>query len=166
MKKQNIQKLTKAGWLLFYLYIILLSYFLFFSEHYGRENILKEYHYNLEFFKEIKRFIKYRDKVGVESFIVNIFGNILAFAPFGFLLPLLSYKYRKYFYTAFLCLLFSVCVESMQILLKVGIFDVDDILMNTVGGILGIFSFVILNVIGKVFRNKKRKGRLSTKSNL
>lgn len=156
MKKQNVRKLTRAGWFLFYLYIILLSYFLFFSEHYGRETVLQRYHYNLEFFKEIKRFIKYRDRLGTESFVVNIIGNVLAFTPFGFLLPLLSHKFRKYFYTAFLCLFFSFCVESLQLFLKVGIFDVDDILMNTVGGILGIMAFIILKSISGAFHRKKK----------
>ncbi|MDD3172264.1 MAG: VanZ family protein [Herbinix sp.] len=165
MKRQNKKRLTKAGWLLFYLYIIILSYFLFFSEHYGRENVMKEYHYNLEFFKEIKRFIKYRELLGFESFVVNILGNILAFAPFGFLLPLLKIKYRKFFYTTFLCLLFSVSVELVQLLLKVGIFDVDDIMMNTTGGIIGYVSFMIFNLLLRIFKPRSNiKSFESTKT--
>jgi Glycopeptide antibiotics resistance protein len=153
--KKNNGILTKAGWLLFYFYIILLAYFLFFSEHYGRENILKEYRYNLEFFKEIKRFIKYREQLGFESFAVNILGNILAFAPFGFFLPLLNVKYRKIFYTTFLCFIFSLGVETIQLILKVGIFDVDDIIMNTAGGVLGYLSYLIFCRIFHLKRKHK-----------
>lgn len=159
MKGTNRKILTKSGWLLFYLYIILLSYFLFFSERYGRENIMIQYHYNLEFFKEIKRFIRYREQLGYETFIVNIFGNIAAFAPFGFILPMLGKKYRHLFYTSFLCLIFSLCVESMQLFLKVGIFDVDDIMMNTFGGILGYLSFAALNTLLRRARGKRQAGR-------
>lgn len=159
MKVQRKSMLTKAGWLLFYLYIVLLSYFLFFSEHYGRENILSEYRYNLELFKEIKRFITYREQLGLESFVVNILGNVLAFAPFGFMLPLLNQRYRKFIAISFLSLLFSLAVEVVQLRLKVGIFDVDDIFMNTIGGILGYLSFVVCYAIYGWFHPKKQKGR-------
>jgi len=161
LKEYNKKNLTKAGWLLFYLYIILLSYFLFFSEHYGRDYILDEYRYNLEFLKEIKRFIKYRELLGFESFIVNILGNILAFAPFGFMLPLLNKKYRKFFLITFMSILFSLSVEVAQMLLKVGIFDVDDILLNSIGGILGYLFFAICNSIYRRAhaKNKKKRGK-------
>jgi len=160
LKQFNKKNNTRAGWLLFYLYIILLSYFLFFSEHYGRDYILKEYRYNLEFLKEIKRFIRYRELLGLESFVVNILGNVLAFAPFGFLLPQLNTKYRKFFYIAFLSLLFSLSVELTQMLLKVGIFDVDDILLNTIGGMLGYLFYAICNFYIRRYRIKnKKKGR-------
>lgn len=145
--------INRAGWLLFFLYIILLSYFLFFSERYS----MKDYHYNLEFFKEIKRFILYRKQLGFETFIVNIVGNILAFAPFGFLLPLLDKKYCRFIYVTFLCFLFSLSVETMQLLLKVGIFDVDDIMMNTAGGILGYLSYYIFRGVMRPFLPKKAK---------
>lgn len=141
MKTKNKKMLLIIGWLLFYLYILLLSYFLFLSERYGRDFVLEEYRYNLEFLKEIKRFIRYREHLGFESFMVNILGNILAFAPLGFLLPLLNMKYRKFYVVAFISFLFSLTVESLQMYLKVGIFDVDDLLLNTMGGILGYISF-------------------------
>lgn len=154
LKERTQKLLIGAGWLLFYLYIILLSYFLFFSEHYGRDYVMKEYRYNLEFFKEIKRFIEYREKLGFESFVVNIMGNILAFAPFGFMLPHLNKKYRHFFFVLFLSALFSLSVELIQMLLKVGIFDVDDIVLNTFGGVIGYFGYAILKWIRK--HRKKR----------
>lgn len=146
---------TKAGWLLFYLYIILLSYFLFFSERYGRDLISESYRYNLELFAEIKRFIKYREILGLESFVVNILGNILAFAPFGFLLPLLNKKFRRFFYVIFLSLLFSLAVEAIQLYLKVGIFDVDDLFMNTLGGTIGYITY---SIGGILYRSMNRNG--------
>lgn len=160
MKASTKKRLTKAGWLLFYLYIILLSYFLFFSEHYGRD-YSHDYRYNLELFKEIMRFIEYRQQLGMESFIVNILGNVLAFAPFGFLLPMLNKKYRGFFFIVFLSMLFSVAVETVQLVLKVGIFDVDDIMMNTIGGIVGYLLYRIINSMfrgnGANSRNNRRK---------
>lgn len=157
MKEHHKKLLTKALWLLFYLYIILLSYFLFFSERYGRENTTQVYRYNLVLFKEIKRFIKYWKVLGIESFIVNIVGNIVAFAPFGFMLPVLNKRYRHFFLVTFLSLLFSVCIETIQLIFKVGIFDVDDMLLNTIGGILGYLFYAICNKIINKSNPKKKK---------
>jgi len=148
-----------TGWFLFYLYIGLMAYFLFFSERYGREIDSGEYRYNLEFLKEIKRFITYRKVVGFESFVINIVGNLVAFAPFGFMLPLLSKKYRKFFYITFLSLELSFFVELAQLLFKVGIFDVDDIFLNTIGGILGFLFYRICSFIFSKGTSKKRKSR-------
>lgn len=158
--KETTKKLwTKAGWLLFYLYIILLSYFLFFSEHYGRDSLTSGYRYNLELFKEIKRFIEYRQQLGVESVVVNILGNVLAFSPFGFLLAMLNKRYRKFFAITLICILFSFCVEVIQMMLKVGIFDVDDIFLNTVGGIVGYWIYLIFSAFLRGLYSKNKKSR-------
>jgi glycopeptide antibiotics resistance protein len=120
---------------------------LFFSERYGRDLVTQQY--NLQLFKEIKRFIKYREQIGWEGFIVNIFGNVIAFMPYGFLLPLLNRAYRKFYIIAILSIIFSLLIEAAQLLLKVGVFDVDDILMNSLGGILGYLVFLISHSIYK-----------------
>lgn len=157
MKEQNKKFLTKVGWLLFYSYIILLSYFLFFSERYGREYTTHGYRYNLVLFKEIKRFIRYREQLGFESFAVNILGNILAFAPYGFFLPLLNKKYRKLIYIIILSFIFSLSVELLQLYLRVGIFDVDDIFLNCIGGVIGyLFYLIYIRIYLSVFPKNKR----------
>jgi glycopeptide antibiotics resistance protein len=146
-KRSTIMSLSRV---LFILYIILLAYFLFFSERYGRTISSDEYKYNLTLFKEVKRFINYRKEVGFESFIVNIFGNILAFAPFGFVLPIISVNNRKLLNITVLSFEFSLTVELLQLIFKVGIFDVDDLLMNTIGGMLGGLCFLIGYKIYKI----------------
>jgi glycopeptide antibiotics resistance protein len=75
--------------------------------------------------------------------MVNIFGNILAFAPFGLVLPIISPQNRKFWNITFLSFEFSLTVELIQLLFKVGIFDVDDIFMNTVGGVIGYLCFYL-----------------------
>ncbi len=155
---------TKKFWknavrLFFYLYIIVLSYFLFFSESFGRGNSSIGYRYNLELLVEIKRFIKYRQQVGFDVFVINILGNIVAFMPFGFLLPIIHNKYRGLLRVAFYSLLFSLTVEAIQMLSRVGIFDVDDILLNTIGGILGYLLFAICNLIYRSLQKNNRKGK-------
>lgn len=163
LKIEKYQLLKKLGWLLFYLYIIFLSYFLFFSERYGRSHISEEYRYNLELFKEIKRFIKYRENLGFENFVVNILGNVLAFTPYGFLLPLLNARYRKFIWIFISTLLFTLTVEFIQLVFKVGIFDVDDLFLNTAGGIIGFVSYKLLAYIGIMSNNKAQGGRQGVK---
>lgn len=151
MSYKKRRALTKAGWRLFYLYIILLCYFLFFSEHYGRNDVLDEYKANFVLFREIKRFFIHSKQLGIESFLVNIFGNVFAFSPFGFFLPLLNRRYRSLFIIAFFSLLFSLAVEGIQLWFRVGIFDVDDLFLNTIGGILGYIFYKLASLI---FRHK------------
>ena len=138
--------------LLFVLYIVLLAYFLFFSEHYGRTLVLDKYRYNLTLFKEVKRFITYRNEIGLESFVVNIIGNVLAFAPFGFVLPIISVRNRKLLNIVLLSFEFSLTIEIIQLIYKVGIFDVDDLFMNTLGGMLGGICFFICHSILRAVR--------------
>ena len=127
----------------FILYLIILFYFLFFCDRYGRTEFRDNYHYNLVPFQEIKRFIKYREILGIESFLVNIVGNVLAFSPFGFLLPILTSKKRGIFYVTLVSFEFSLFIELMQLITKVGSYDVDDLIMNTIGGMLGYILYRI-----------------------
>lgn len=155
VKKDKVRK--KIGWLIFYIYLVCMAYFLFFSERYGRIYRLEEYRYNLIPFTEIKRYFMYRDSFRVELFIVNMFGNVFAFAPFGFLLPLLEPRFRKFLNIAFLSFEVSLMVELVQLITKTGIFDVDDVILNTFGGILGYLCFLLCKQIVIICRKHSKK---------
>ena len=142
MNSRKRKALRGLGKVLFVLYIGFLIYFLIFSDWYGRTGEMQEYHYNLVLFKEIKRFWQYRHQLGFFAMFTNLFGNVIIFIPFGFFLPMAS-KYRRCFATLFWIFGLSLCVETFQLLTKVGSFDVDDILLNTIGGVAGHIIFVI-----------------------
>ena len=76
------------------LYLVVLVYVCLLSEVYGRTEMQNIYHYNLIPFREIMRFYTYRELVGMEAFVLNLFGNVIAFVPFGFMMPILKMKYR------------------------------------------------------------------------
>lgn len=133
-----------------FIYLVLLAYFLFFSEALGR-NVSETYRYNLEPFKEIRRFYTYRDTLGMGAFLLNIVGNILAFVPFGILRPLIGQRRHSFYRTITQGFLFSLCIEIAQLVSHVGSFDVDDILLNTAGIIVGYVLFLIFYEIGKYF---------------
>ena len=62
----------------------------FFSENYGRTDTEREYRYNLVLFREIKRYLVYYEQLGIGNVILNLLGNIVAFMPYGFLLPMVN----------------------------------------------------------------------------
>ena len=74
-------------------------------------------------------------------FLINIVGNMVAFMPFGFFLPIISRRSRKWYNTVSFGLIFSLILETLQLIFKVGSFDVDDMLLNTVGAGLGFLVY-------------------------
>lgn len=117
---------------------------------------MQEYRYNLVLFKEIKRFWEYREQLGWYAVFTNLFGNVLIFVPFGFFLPMAS-RYRSFLSAVFYSFGLSFCVETFQLLSKVGSFDVDDMLLNTLGGALGYIVFSICAVTRRKYGVKKKK---------
>ena len=90
MSKKKAKIIRAFGKVLFVLYIAFLIYFLFLAEWYGREGVAEEYRYNLELFKEIRRFLTYREQLGMFAVFANLFGNILIFVPYGFFISMAS----------------------------------------------------------------------------
>ena len=87
--------------------------------------------------------------------------NMLLFVPFGCLLPYNISLWRtktgvkcKHFKKVLLIgLLISLSIEICQLLFKVGVFEVDDLVKNTMGTGLGYIFFLILS--RRVFKNDK-----------
>ena len=152
---RNTTRNQKLGWVLFIAYLTLLVYFMFFAESFGRNPDLREYSYNLELFKEIRRFYKYRKLLGMEAFLLNIAGNVVGFMPCGFFLPIISRRSKKFYNTFLFSFCLSLCIEITQLVFRVGSFDVDDLFLNTLGGMLG---FCTHRMVQKVrIRRRKRK---------
>ena len=155
---KSVRIIRTFGKVLFVLYIFFLVYFLFLAEWYGRTGMAEEYRYNLELFKEIRRFITYREQLGMFAVFANLFGNILIFVPYGFFISMAAVR-RGFFKTLFYSFGLSLCVEVVQLFTRVGSFDVDDILLNTIGGVLGYILFVICNVIRRRYHVRRQKKR-------
>ena len=106
---------------------------------------------NLVPFKEIMRY-----QLGSRLFIKNVIGNVVLFIPYGIFASLYA-KLEKPFHA--LCLVFfaSVTVETTQLLIG-RVFDIDDIILNVVGGFIGYGIYRLFITIGdslpKVFKNK------------
>ena len=144
MKKQTARRIRATGHVLFVIYLGALAWVLFFAEMYGRTGQANEgLRYNLKPFREILRFWNNREILGVWAVFLNIVGNALIFLPFGIILPVLFRRLRSWWKITLLGAVFSLCVETAQLICSVGVFDVDDIFLNTLGAFLGylIFAF-------------------------
>ena len=155
---RNTTKRQKLGWVLFILYLALLAYFMFFSEEFGRTDADREYAYNLVLFREISRYFLYYDRLGFTLFMINIVGNVAAFMPFGFILPVISRRSRRWYNTVMFGFLFSLTLETLQLVFRVGSFDVDDMVLNTLGASLGFVSYRVTQRIRIKMRRRREKG--------
>lgn len=92
-------------------------------------------------FKEMLRY-----NIGSRLFVKNVLGNMLMFLPYGFFI---SYylKNEKSWLTLILTLIASFAIELVQMVIG-RVFDIDDILLNLLGGYLG---FLIYYWFGKLY---------------
>lgn len=151
-KKEN----KLLSWVCFIAYLLLLGYLLFYSTYFGR-GVHEDYRYNLTFLQEIGRFYG----VGVRSgnwnlFIMNVCGNVVVFMPIGAFLPKLIDRCKNIFFTTLLSFELSLCIELIQLVTRVGSFDVDDLFLNTLGGILGYIVYMICHKMKqRLLKNKQ-----------
>lgn len=120
--------------------LIFIIYMLLLFELLTSTDTNKMHGMNLKLFAEISRY-----KFGSRLFNINVFGNILIFIPFGMFIS--AYINSKKVYPVFFIALFtSAVVELVQ--LKIGrSFDIDDVLLNVIGSIIGYLLYKCLKSI-------------------
>lgn len=144
----------------FVIYVIAMLYFLFFADAMGRMSSDTLVGYNTKLFKEIHRYLANWEQIGFSIAFLNIGGNIIGFLPLGFLLPFINAKNRNFFRTLLICVYVTMTVEVIQLIFHVGCFDIDDMFLNTVGGICGYLIFIIGSVLRRKKHGKKEEARI------
>ena len=98
----------------------------------------------------------FRYKIGTQNFYLNVIGNIVVFIPFGYFTSYYCKINKKWYLGILIALITSGTIEIIQM----GIgrsFDIDDIILNVVGGFLGYliyyFSEKIFNKYNDKFKN-------------
>jgi glycopeptide antibiotics resistance protein len=76
-----------------------------------------------------------------ETGLENIGGNIVLFIPYGFLLPVAFSSCARFNRSLLVIVFSSLFFETCQLFLAYGNFDVDDIILNTIGGLIGYLLF-------------------------
>ncbi|MBB6454943.1 glycopeptide antibiotics resistance protein [Salirhabdus euzebyi] len=132
--------MRKIVWIVFFMYTSLLIYWMFF----GFSRIpSEEYKYNFTPFSTIKNYFTYFSHFPFLTWIINIGGNIVVFIPFGIFLPCLFIKLRNVLSFLVVFLLGITILETSQLYFRVGSFDVDDIILNSVGALIGFVVYFI-----------------------
>ena len=156
MKKKHRRMLHILSWMGFIIYLFMMVYFLFFSEQLGRTPS-RTYHYNLVPLAEIKRYLNYIDTIGFLYVMLNLAGNVICFMPLGFVLPILSNHRWGFFRITLISALASLCVELVQLVSKLGSCDVDDIILNICGGMIGYAGFCICKKAYHIYAKHRKK---------
>ncbi len=106
---------------------------------------------NLKPFATIKLFYNSRS-LGTEYKMGNLLGNVVGFIPLGILFPLLL-GWKRGPATVFAVFLVSLGFEFSQLFFALGVFDVDDLILNTAGGAIGYVLYWITRTV--VRRNRE-----------
>ena len=85
---------------------------------------------------------------GIWMVIYLVVGNIAWFVPFGFLLPLIWERLKAY-YTIPLGFCLSLVIEFGQLVGGKGMFEIDDLVLNTLGTAVGYFAYKIYKSLRK-----------------
>ena len=101
-------------------------------------------------FKEIFRY-----SFGSRLFFKNVLGNMIMFLPFGLFI---SYylQNKKPHLTIVLATIASFSIEFVQLLIG-RVFDIDDIILNIMGGYLGYLIYYVLSQLGEKMPNVLKK---------
>lgn len=154
MRKTEQSKRDKWLSLLFFLYLLFIIKMIVFKypvsqmraivDSWQRDVILEGLSTaNFIPFKTIKMYIRYYDLPGIRSF-ANLFGNVLIFVPVGMLFPFVHERGKNIWILLTNAFLFVAGIEIFQLFSAFGAFDVDDIILNCFGVLMGRVLFEFL----------------------
>lgn len=141
--------------LYFALYIVMIVNFTLFAGYFGRAvdlgsvnlESVKSYaaeHTNFVPFQTVTEYYRGYRNGNVNPLIAatNILGNVFAFVPFAFFMPLLLSSMKKFWNFFIFIGVFVIIIELLQLVLMTGAFDIDDFLLNVTGATVfyGIFK--------------------------
>ena len=125
-------------------YFGLLSYLVFFA----RRRRGRHFNYEINFIpikNTVNTFLSIRatDKIEVFNFYLNLFGNIFLFVPFSVIL-FRVFKVTKLKFVVLWAALLSIFIEANQYIFQVGYADIDDVILNVLGAVLGFFLYKLV----------------------
>jgi glycopeptide antibiotics resistance protein len=100
---------------------------------------------NIAPFTTISLLMKSKSKRRIEYSMENLLGNLIGFIPMGILLPVLFRKWRSAWKITGITLIISLLFELTQLATALGSFDVDDLLLNTLGGLIGFLVYLLFS---------------------
>ncbi len=167
VKKLNYNKrIFKINLVVYFIiYTITICTLTLFDEIFGRQginfikwndNLLNSYintSFNIVPFKTIRLFTHGYQQgiVSFRNFSINIFGNFLAFMPYGIFLPLLFKSMNKYKNFLITMILIVLLIEILQFVTMSGSCDIDDLILNVLGASI-VYFITKIKFINKFIR--------------
>lgn len=93
--------------------------------------------------------------MGERKKITQILANVLMFVPLGFIYPIAFPKTRRLWKTTIGMALFSFLIEFIQYFIG-RCADIDDLVLNTMGGVLGYFAFYMFLKLWKLIKRRQK----------
>ncbi|MGG3575314.1 VanZ family protein [Bacillus gobiensis] len=152
MKSFIIQLNTKKYVrIIFIIYLVMLLTVSFWgiSMFFPRYIYYNEVSQNLMPFKMITNYLLNFEQYNFRTWFNNTFGLVLLFIPFGLLIPLVFADIKHAAQMMYLSFLVSLSLEIAQYITVLGVFDIDDVILNTFGGMLGFL------IITQLIKRKK-----------
>jgi glycopeptide antibiotics resistance protein len=121
------------------LYFMFLIYIFFFAR---RRRHDYKHELNLIPLKNMFTEFKKISEPGSLNYYSNLMGNIILFIPFPIIL-VISYKVSKFSTIILISFTLSFLIEFLQFIFRVGVADINDIILNTTGSCIGYFFYSI-----------------------
>lgn len=87
--------------------------------------------------------------MAMRHYFINLAGNIVMFIPLGFFIPALFRRLRSFLLFMLTAVSTIVCIEIIQLFTLLGSCDVDDLILNIVGAVIGYLIYFIASRIIK-----------------
>ena len=139
-------------WAVFGFYCLVLIYILFLSRgsltHYSYAQYFRRFT-NFVPFKTIAEYIQRYNNGFRNLSVTNLIGNFVLFLPMGMALPCLFKKLNRFWKVVLWVLGMVVVVEIAQGVLRVGSIDIDDVIFNVSGAMIG-YGIIKIPLINKL----------------
>ena len=141
-------------WTVFIIYCLILVYVLFLSRGTRVGFTFAEYMRRFTNFIPFKTIIEYVQRYSNGYWrlaTLNLLGNLALFVPMGMALPCLFKKLNRFWKVILTVLGMVVIVELVQGVLRVGSIDIDDVIFNVVGAMIG-YGIIAIPIINKFLK--------------
>ena len=140
-KVENSKKIIRPIlWAIFATYAFLVIYLCFFSRRPDETRTIVEYFNEKSNFVPFKTILNYI-KLSFEGYVTlawaNVFGNFILLLPLGMLIPCLIRRIDCFREIILLSFLTIIGIEGLQCVFRVGVIDIDDLILNLSGSALG-----------------------------
>jgi len=92
---------------------------------------------------------------GNSVFMTQLIGNVIMFIPFGILVPVCFQRIKGIWKITVLSFLASLFIESTQLYTHTGLFELVDLINNTLGGVIGYFIYKLVCFIYKIINSSR-----------